>query len=813
MRKTVTLLLYFIVCSHLLPAQNGNIKGRINIDAADSFFHAQNVTVSLHRAKDSAITASALAAQDGAYSFAAAENGTYFISASAAGHKKSCSTIFQVDSLHQQIVIAPLTLSRNVKEMQAVTVTAQKPFIERKNDRLVVNVASSIVSAGSTLLEVLEKSPGVLVNQESGINLKGKSGVNVMVDGKALPLSGMDLIAYLRSIPSANIDRIEIITNPSAKYDASGNAGIIDIRFKKDNREGYNGTATLSFAQGIYSKPMANASFNYRKKKWNLFAIGGASSYKTFSRFYINRKFFKDGNGAVESIFDQHTFTRMPQQAYNLRSGADYYASKKTVIGVLFSGSYSSSIRNGLSNADILKPDGALVYRNTTANYLTQKRRMFTGNFNIKHSFDSTGKELSADIDFGSFTSRPLQDIFINDHNPDGILISESKQKSDQQSQIMIRSVKADYTHPITKTEKLEAGIKAAIVTTDNNLQFFNLIKDVVVLNNSHSNHFIYTENVNAAYINYSRQLGKSSFQLGFRAEHTHSKGDQATTGQNINRDYIQLFPSVFFNHQLNDKNEASLSYSRRIDRPTYQQLNPFKILVDNYTYVSGDPYLFPVLTGSYQLGYTYNSKYNFTLSYLKSRNAITDVFIQDDETKVSTQIPANLQTYQQYNLTANIPVSVKKIVSSNLNAGLYYNKYDSPLQGAQLTNNFLSWDINVSNAFTIGSKGWSAELNGFYNSKVAWGQFIIKNMGQLSAGVQKISKNKRSVYKLSIADILATNHVAVAVQYQNQDWHTNRTWDSRYIAVAYSYKFGKNTIARARQRSTGVEEEKRRAG
>ena len=811
MRKIIILLLPVLVCTQLLPAQSGNIKGSISL--TDSSVHLQDVVVALHHAKDSAIITSVLADKNGTYRFPDMKQGMYFVSVAATGYKKKYADTFLVDSLHQQVIVPPILLSLNVKELEQVTVTSQKPFIERKNDRMVVNVGSSIVSTGSTLLEVLEKSPGVLVNQESGINLKGKSGVNILADGKPIPLSGTDLIAYLRSVPSANIDRIEIITNPSAKYDASGNAGIIDIRFKKDNREGYNGTAILSLAQGVYGKPMTNASFNYRKKKWNLFTNGGASSYKTFSRFYINRKFFKDGSGPVESIFDQHTFTRMPQQAYNLRAGADYYANKKTVIGALFSGSYSKSIRDGVSNADILKPDGALEYSNVTANYLTQKRRMFTGNFNIKHSFDSTGKELNADIDFGSFTSRPLQDILVNNYSADGTSLSKSKQKSDQQSAITIRSVKADYIHPINKKEKLEAGLKAAIVTTDNNLKFFTMVDDVANPDTDRSNHFIYTENVNAGYINYAREFTKSSLQLGFRAEHTHTRGDQATTGQNINRDYVQLFPSAFFNHKLNDKNELSLSYSRRVDRPTYFQLNPFKILVDNYTYVSGDPYLLPVLSASYQLGYTYNSKYSFTLSHIKSRNAITDVFVQDDATRVSTQIPANMQTYQQYNLTANIPVSVKNVWSSNINAGLYYNQYDSPLQGGQLSNNFLSWDINVSNALTLGKNGWSAELNGFYNSKVAWGQFIIKNLGQVSAGVQKISSNKRSIYKLSAADIFATNHVAVIVQYQNQDWHTNRTWDSRYIAVSYTYKFGKNTVAKSRQRSTGVEDEKRRAG
>ncbi len=416
------------------------------------------------------------------------------------------------------------------------------------------------------------------------------------------------------------------------------------------------------------------------------------------------------------------------------------------------------------------------------------------------------------DADLGRFNARPQQDIFINTYDATGAPLTDDQQRSDQQSTIYLRSVKADYTHPLKKGIKLEAGLKTSFIKTDNDLKFFNVKNDSETLDQNRSNHFIYTENVNAAYVNYSQEFEKASIQAGVRMEHTHSKGDQLTTGQNLNRNYVQLFPSIFLNRKLGKHHEIGLSYSRRIDRPTYRQLNPFKLLVDNYTYVTGDPYLFPVLTNSYQFNYTYKSKYLATLSYLRSRKSITDVFVQDDVTKISTQIPANMQDFTQYDLAINIPVSIKNWMNTNINASVYYNHYKSELLGGNLDMDFVSWDITMNNSFIMGKKGWSAEISSFYQSKNVWGQFIIRDLAQVTAGIQKISRNKKSTVKLSVADIFKTNHIAVIVQYLNQDWHTNRTWDSRFFTVSYTYRFGKNTVARARQRNTGVEDERRRA-
>ena len=194
------------------------------------------------------------------------------------------------------------------------------------------------------------------------------------------------------------------------------------------------------------------------------------------------------------------------------------------------------------------------------------------------------------------------------------------------------------------------------------------------------------------------------------------------------------------------------------------------------------------------------------------SKESITDIFVQDDVTKISYQIPANIQDFEQYNLGIYVPFSYKKVLYSTLSGSVYYNQYASPLQGGSLQQTFTSWDMNLSNTFTLG-KGWTAELNGYYQSKMVWGLFYIKNLAQVTAGIQRTSKDKNSTLKFSVSDIFRTNHIAVEVDYQNQDFFTNRTWDSRVATVSYTYRFGKNTVAKVRQRNTGVEDEKRRAG
>lgn len=806
---TVLFLIFFFSCSGKLFAQGGKIAGSV---FTAKNIPAENATVSLLRIKDSVLVKSALPGKDGFFEFEQIKSGSYLVGISHTGYKKFFSEKITLNEQHTTANLPPVELLPDLQAKQTATVEARKPFIERKADRLIVNVENSIVSTGSNLLSVLERSPGVVVTEESSISLRGKQGVVFMIDGKPTPLSGTDLINYLKSMPAAMADKIEIITNPSAKYDAAGNAGIINIKLKKDQRQGFNGSASVNFGQGVYFKPSANTNLNFRKKKWNLFGSYALSHPRGFTRFYINRRFFS-APGITESVFDQTSFIKQPINSNNIKTGADFSAGKKTVIGVLFNANLVNSSRNGFTQSEITNPDGSIRYTSQTNNLHNGSSNNYFGNINLKHTIDSTGRELTADVDMGRYRSLSLQD-FKNQYfdaagNPD---ISD-RLKTDQSGIITVKSIKADYLHPLKKNGKVEAGLKASLVKTDSDIQFFNVNGGTVVPDAARSNHFIYRENVNAAYVNMAREFKKMEVQAGLRMEHTVTRGKQVTTGQEFSRNYILFFPSFAISRKLTEKHQLGITYSRRIDRPSYRQLNPFKIFVDPYTYVVGDPELRPVLSNSYELNHTFKNKYITTLSYLRSRAVITDIFTQDDVTRISYQSPANLNDFEQYNLAVNIPFGVKKWMNSNLVASVYRNNYRSPLQGGQLQNSFTAWDINLTNAFVLGKKGWTAELSGFYQSKNAWGLFMIKNLAQVSAGIQKVSKNKKSTYKLAASDVFSTNHIAVIVKYQNMDFHTDRTWDSQVLTFSLTHRFGKNTVARARQRNTGIEDEKRRAG
>lgn len=810
MRSILLLLINTCLFSSKLLAQSpatGHITGYVTAGNAP----ADKATITLLNAKDSVLVKTSLPDKNGFFEFEQIKFGTYLVLVTQTGYKRYLSKTITINPDNLTIQIPNIALTTNDGLLTEVKVEAKKPFIERKLDRLVVNVENSIAAAGSNVLNILERSPGVLVNEESGISLRGKQGVIIMIDGKPTPLSGSDLMSYLKSVPAALIEKIEIITNPSARYDAAGNAGIINIKFKKDQRQGLNGNASVSYGQGVYGKPTVGINANFRKNKWNLFGNYSTSRPEGFTRFYINRQFF-NAAGATETIFDQTSYIKHSLNNHNIKLGADFYASKKTVVGVLLNTNINNAHRDGFTNSIVTDAAGNVQYTTQTNNTFPGKNRNLFGNANLKHTFDNTGKELTVDADYGHFYSDALQDFDNRYYSPSGTPISSDKLQTDQLGTISVKSIKADYVHPIGKSAKFEAGLKSSFVSTDNDIKFYTDNAGVLIIDRSRSNHFVYDENVNAAYINYAREFKKMDFQLGFRMEHTVTNGKQITTGEEFSRNYLLLFPSVFLNRKLADNHQLSVSYSRRIDRPSYKQLNPFKIFVDPYTYVSGDPSLRPVLTNSFELSYTFHNKYIASISYVSSKATITDIFTQDDNTKISYQSPANLQDYEQYNLGLTIPVSIKKWMNSNIIASVYWNRYNSPLQGGQLQTDYTTWDINCTNSFILGKNGWSAELSGFYQSKNAWGLFFIKNLAQISSGIQKTTKNKKSTFKIAVADMFYTNRIAVIVKYQNMDFHTSRTWDSRVLTLSYTHRFGKNTVAKARQRNSGVEDEKRRA-
>lgn len=764
----------------------------------------------LYKSTDYIFVKAVVSDEKGNFEFDNLPENNYYFEVNHNSYSKYRSEKFDCNSLNKNLKFN-IILNQKSENLQEVTIVKDaKPFVERKLDKTIINVENSIVAAGNSVLDVLERSPGVVVNQETSINLKGKSGVIIMLDGKPTPLAGADLLTYLKGIQANDIKNIEIITNPSARYDAAGNAGIINIKFKKNQKQGFNGSTTLSYGQGVYQKPSASLNLNYRTQKWNFFGSHSHAEPKDFTMFYINRKFF-NSNREVVSIFDQTSYIKRPITSDNSRFGADFYANEKTVFGVMINSNWNSSERDGITNTIIKKPDGSTDFTTDNSVTLNEKRFNGFGNLNFKHSFNADGKEITADIDFGQYDSKTKQDINNSNLGSDGITLTLNQLFTNQVGNISVKSIKTDYVHPFSKTAKFELGLKSSLVTSDNDVKFFDVFNNQNVLDATKSNHFIYKENINAAYGSFAKEFKKWDLQAGLRMEHTHTNGEQIATNEKFSRDYVNFFPNIVVNRKFSDDNSLSFSYTKRIDRPSYRQLNPFKIFVDSYTFVVGDPSLKSVITNLFELNHTFKGKYITTLNYSKAKESITDIFQQDDVSKISFQIPANMQDFDQINLGVYIPFKIKNIVNSTFSGSINNNKYNSPLQGGTLVNEFTSWDANLANTITLG-KGWTAELNGFYQSKSVWGLFIIKSLAQVSTGIQKTTNDKNSTFKLSVSDIFLTNKIAVIVNYQNQDFFTNRTWDSQVATLSYTYRFGKSTVEKARQRKTGVEDEKRRA-
>lgn len=788
-------------------SKSGHIIGEISDSLGNPIIFA-NVT--LHLQKDSSFIKGALVDETGKFEFDDLTFNTYFIKINHPTYIKFQSPYFVISSDNSDVKLQPITLKSTVKSLDEVSIIATRPFIEKKTDKIIINIENSIVSAGNSVLEVLERSPGVIINQENSINLKGKEGVVVMIDGKLSPLSGSDIITYLKNIPSSNIQSIEIISNPSAKYDAAGNAGIINIKFKKNKNDGLNGNLTVSYGQGFYYKPTIASNFNYRKKNWNIFGSQSYSQPIQFVSFDINRKFFDEAKN-ISSLFNQNSFIKQSMKNNNSRLGLDYYFNKNTVIGFLINYNWLKLIKDGSTKSLIYNPDYTLDFRNQNLILSDEKRVNNAGNFNFKHTFDSLGNEITSDLDFGRYYAKINQDIDNISLNPLGQEFFKEQLATNQLGEIFVKSIKLDFLHPISNSGTFEAGLKSSLVTSDNTVKFFNLNGAEKILDSTYSNNFIYSENVNAIYSNYSKVLAKWDLQAGLRIEHTKTKGIQIVTSENFSRNYLNFFPNIVLNRKFSKNNSLSLSLAKRIDRPSYGQLNPFRIFVDSYTYGVGNPTLKPVITYLYELTHVFKEKYISTLSYSNSKQTIADIFVQDDITKISYQTAINFRDFEQAYISIYIPFKIKNILNSNITSSAYWNKYSSPLNGSTLTKQFSSWDIHIINNITLG-KGWSIELNGFYQSKMITGMFLVNNMGQISTGLKKDSKNKLSTFKLVISDIFYTNQVTATVKYQNIDSFITRTWDSRVVTISFSYRFGKKTIPKSRQRNTGIEDEKRRA-
>lgn len=785
------------------PVQSAQVTGSLLDEQGKPMMYA---TASLLNAQDSTLVKGAISNEAGVYTFEHIKTGSYIIKASTVGYEKAVSKPFTVTTSSANINLPQIKLQPNTHSLNAVSIVASKPLIEQRSDRVVLNVAGSVLAAGNSAMDILERAPGVSVDKDDNISLKGKQGVTVMLNDKLTYLTSAQLATLLRSTDGNTIQSIDIISNPSAKYDASGNSGIINIKLKKNRQTGTNGSITTGFGYGKYGKDNETLQLNHKEGKLNLFGTFSHNDNKRSQDIDI-RRIVTDG--AEKTYFNQ--FTAMPQSNHNnsYRIGADYDLSDKNTFGVVVSGYFNSELDANTTRTyigpDFIRVDSSL----NTISAIDQKYKNIAVNVNDTWKLDTAGQQLNIDLDYSKFKNE------VNAHYTTNFFLADGSMQHPAAflgnltpSTIDIRTAKVDYTLPITKSIKFETGAKFSDVKTDNDLQQ-SLVDGGQYLR---TNHFVYDEKIDAGYVNFSKDFNKTSVQMGLRGEYTRSNatGDSLDVRQVVARHYFNLFPSVFVNHTINDKNEIGVSYSRRIDRPQYDNLNPFVYNLDPYTYQKGNPYLKPQYTNNFELNYTYNKSITLSLGYSRTTDVISEIPGADPKTKIGFVTSQNLETQINYSANLFAPYTITQWWSGNVNATAFYLGFKSNgLEGGNLDRGQTAYQLRANETFTP-IKGYRFELTGNYQSALTYALFYVKPQYSVDAGVSHSFLNKKANLKLSVSDIFNTRRNDVTSNYQSVDFDIRQKRETRIARLTFTYNFGSTKI-KMRHHETGADDLKNR--
>lgn len=799
----------------------GTVSGQVGTSAGKPL---EFTTMMLLKATDSTMTKGAISDASGKYAFENVGAGRYMVVAQQIGYRKTYSRPFDINEAQPALELPALAMPDESKNLKEVNVIAKKPFIEQQVDRTVVNVENSIVASGNTALEVLEKAPGVTIDRQNDqIQLKGKSGVIVYIDGKQTYLSQQEVSNLLKNTPSDNIASIEIITNPGSKYDAAGNSGIINIKMKKNKNFGTNGTFIIGGGYGWFNDlrgrrddlPKFNSSLNlnHRDSKVNLFGNYSYVNRQSAQFNQIDR--IIPFNGRV-NYFEQRSYRPNQFVGHSYKAGLDYFISQKSTVGVLFNGFVNNWQSDGTNNTLIMDENRRITSKPTTQTFFENPLTNYTGNINYKYDFDGKGREWTVDADYVRYSGTNQSNLSTTYPNAENV---ETRPRQDVRnrmpSTINILAFKTDYVHPLKKDAKFEAGLKSSFVSADNNTIFDTLQQETRqwLFDASRSNHFLYDENINAAYVNYAGAFGKLKVQAGLRAEHTHSVGNSITMNQRVERNYLNVFPTLFLSRKLDSTNVLNLSFSRRIDRPDYQNLNPFVFYLDPYTYQQGNPFLRPQYTNSLELTHVYKDVITTTLGYSRTTDFISrETPRQIPERNVTYVTAENQGHLDNLHLNVSFPVEVAKWWRMQNNLSTNYQHFQTFYSGAPYEVKIVTYNLYTSSNFTL-SKTLSAELSGWYNSAGLYGFYQARPQGGFSLGVQKKVMDGKGNIKVNINDPFWLNQFRGRAVVQDINFYVGSRWESRQIRATFTYRFGNQNVKAARQRQSATSSEQSRAG
>ncbi len=767
-----------------------------------------NANVLLLKALDSTLVRGILSNAGGTYLFENNKNGKYLITATFTGMNQVYSEAFEITGDKKSIQVQIPALQNLHIQMQGVTVNIKKPMFEQKIDRMVINVKNSITNAGGTALDVLEKSPGVTVNrQNNSIGVNGKNGVVVMINGKINYMPMDANVQLLAGISSDNIEKIELITTPPSKYDAEGNAGYINIVLINNPYAGFNGAYFITAGYGKKELGAAGLNFNYRNAKLNLFGNYSFNYNHSIQNGQGFTQFVKQEDAFENNSYFNRDAVRKVQ---NARLGLDYQLNAKSIVSVLVSG-YINKWKMIADNGAEVKINDRLDTVISTVNNETNKWKNLSINLNFQHSF-KTGKVLTFDfnnIAYRDDNPNAYVNTYYNDLNQ--LLFSEQL-RSSKETPINFKVLSADYTFNIGKKIAIETGAKMTFSKFNNNIGLANLKQGNWIEDTSFSAKYLLNENIAAAYSSFTYEINaKTTIKAGLRYEYTQSNLGTIKLANIIDRKYGQFFPTFYISQKLDDNQSINFSYSRRITRPTFNDLAPFTIFFDPKTFFTGNAALQPAIASALQVSYIFKNL-SFSLSYTHENNTIEGFQTQRiDSVSNILYITSKNFTYEQY-CAANfsLPVKISKWWNMQNNININWRQVNTIYKNEPVQLQIVDYNFNTTQYFILPKK-YSAELSAFYSSAGYFGTAKFKPLYEIGAGLQKKLNNNKDVFRFAANDIFnsGTRYQFIELlPIKGTKIATNFNFGTVSYKITFTHSFGNKVLKDKRERSTSAEAE-----
>lgn len=801
----LALLVYFLGISNLAanPKEVSKLSGKIFDQSGEAVPYANVALIRL----DGGLVDGAVSDENGNFLIESTKTAKVKLVVSSIGYQTYSSEAFE---LAPGMIkdFGDLAIVDEATGLDEVTVKAARPEITIEPDKTTVNVEGTVMAEGSNALDVIGRSPGIYVDQDGIINLNGRTGVTVMINDKLTYMSATDLANFLRAMPAENIKSIEVINNPSSRFDAEGSAGVINIVLKKNTVDGMFGNVQLGSLYNGQWIPNAGVALNVKKGKWSTNANLNYNYWGNFNDLEINRNFEVE-NGVSNFAQDSRITTKNKNLFFN--GAANYEVDETQSLSINVQASSFDDNNNNVSLTEITNPgveDKSYLDADNLAS--GDGARLF-GNFHYEKKLDTLGTKLSTDVDYTHMNSN--SESMLTNHTWTGdneASAAMARRLTLNEMYYNIFTAKVDFVKPVGKGNTIETGLKGSWVKSDNNLDMSDSQEDGPFVPNNASNRFIYHENVLAGYASYKGKFSeKLSYQLGLRGEYSDIQGNSVTLNHVNNQNYFNLFPSAFLQQKVSDNYQIVYNVNRRITRPNYRLLNPFVYYIDPLTAETGNPNLKPQYSNNFEMNHVVKGAYQFTLGYSETEDAFMQVFVQDDQKRTTVTYTDNFDKTRNANFRSIIPVDIRKWWASSNMVQVNYNRFKSQIGDDYLDNAQTSFMVRSQHNLTL-PKGFKVEVMGIYLGPQIWGQGEIEGFGWVDAGVTKSLLKDKLTLSVNGTDIFRTQVIRAKIDFADIDTNFRQYRSNQGIRFTLKYNFAKGESFRVKSNSGSSEERNR---